>query len=101
MAVATPVSLVISCADGNTELTATKWSSWSATSATGATTFALNLCTPNCAASPMTLFPRSTVRLCAPVATKNGAIFSRIEVTYQRDGKAAKFTTSWTGDTNL
>jgi hypothetical protein len=49
----------------------------------------------------MTLFPRSTVRLCAPVATKNGAIFSRIEVTYQRDGKAAKFTTSWTGDTNL
>jgi hypothetical protein len=45
-AVNEPATFVISCADGNAELTATKWSTWSATSATGVTLFGLNLDPP-------------------------------------------------------
>jgi hypothetical protein len=93
-----PVSFVISCADANTELTATHWSSWSATGATGITTFGMNLCTPYCAASPMTYFPKSTVRLSAPEVTKKGKFFSSLVVDYRLHGKAKTFRFSWRGD---
>ena len=56
-----PRNFVISCADANAALTQTHWSTWSANRATGTTRFALNLCTPYCAASPMSYFPHSTV----------------------------------------
>lgn len=96
--VARPATFVISCADGNSELTATRWSSWSATAAAGTTRFGLNLCNPYCAASKMTFFPDSTVRLSAPKATKHGRLFSKLVVTYQLHGKSETFPFSWSGD---
>jgi hypothetical protein len=96
-----PISFVISCADGNAEITSTKWSSWSATGAAGTTRFAINLCNPYCAASPVSYFPGSTVTLSAPVHTKKGAFFSKMVVTYFLHGKKATFPFSWIGDPAL
>ncbi len=93
-----PTSFVITCADGNASLTATHWSTWSASGAVGTTRFALNLCTPYCAASKMSYFPHSTVRLTRPVATKHGRLYSRLVVHYLLKGKATTFSFSWSGD---
>ncbi len=93
-----PTSFVISCADANSELTATHWSTWNASSATGTTRFALNLCVPYCAASKMSYFPKSTVRLADPVTTKHGRLFSSLVVRYQLKGKSKTFSFSWKGD---
>lgn len=93
-----PATFVISCADANAELTATHWSTWNATSAAGTTRFALNLCVPYCAASKMSYFPKSTVRLTDPVTTKHGRLFSSLVVRYQLKGKSKTFSFSWKGD---
>ena len=97
-AVSRPSSFVISCADGNSSLTKTHWSSWNAKSATGITRFALNLCVPTCAASTMSYFPNSTVRLSAPVTAKHGRLFSKLVVRYNYRGKNDSFSFSWIGD---
>jgi hypothetical protein len=99
--VSRPSSFVISCADANSALSATHWSTWSANSATGSTRFALNLCQPSCAASKMSYFPNSVVRLSAPVSTKHGRLFSRLQVRYLLRGKLTSFSFSWTGDSNF
>jgi hypothetical protein len=96
--VSEPATFVISCADGNAELTATKWSNWSATSATGVTLFGLNLCTPDFAASSITFFPDSKVRLSAPEVTKHGRLYSSMVVRYKLHGKSETFSFSWKGD---
>ena len=96
--VSRPRDFVISCADANAALTETHWSTWSANRATGTTRFALNLCTPYCAASPMSYFPKSTVRLSAPVTTRHGRLFSKLVVRYIYRGKATSFNFSWAGD---
>ena len=93
-----PRNFVISCADANAALTQTHWSTWSAHSATGTTRFALNLCTPYCAASPMSYFPRSSVTVSAPVSTRHGRLFSKLVVHYVYRGKATSFSFSWAGD---
>jgi len=93
-----PATFVISCADANSQLTATHWSTWNATSATGTTRFALNLCVPYCAASKMSYFPKSTVRLTDPVNTKHGRLFSSLVVRYRLKGKWKTFSFSWKGD---
>jgi hypothetical protein len=89
---------VISCANGNSELTATKWSAWSATSALGVTRFAMNLSTPDCAASSITFFPDSKVRLSAPEVTKHGILYSSMVVHHTLHGKSATFKFSWKSD---
>ncbi len=81
-AVVEPSTLTLSCADANSALTATRWSAWDATSARGVTTFAVNLCTPNCASSPLRYFRGASVVLDRPVATPRGERFSRAVVTY-------------------
>jgi hypothetical protein len=83
---------VLSCADGNSEIDKTAWTSWGASSATGTTDFWLNLCTPNCAASSMRSFPHSTVRLSDPTKTKQGLFFGRADVTYALNGARKTFT---------
>ncbi|HEY5265344.1 MAG TPA: hypothetical protein VIJ40_00885 [Acidimicrobiales bacterium] len=93
-----PRSFVITCADANTQLTKTHWSSWTSTGASGTTTFAMNLCTPYCAASPMSYFPNSHVTLSAPVVTKNGKLFSLLTVTYRLHGHAKTYRFTWKGD---
>ena len=90
-----PRSLIVTCADANTSLQATKWSTWGAAGATGTTTFALNLCTPYCAASPVSYFPRSSVSLSAPIATRHGNYFSRLVVHYLQGSTPKVFTFSW------
>ena len=85
-------TVVLSCADGNSELRSTQWRSWTATSATGTTDFGVNLCTPTCVASRMRLFPGSSVELLAVRSTAKGALFSRVVVTYKLDGKRRTFT---------
>lgn len=87
-AVTGPVTLTLSCADANSALTNTHWRSWGPASAAGVTTFAVNLCTPDCAASPIRRFPGATVVLDRPVATSRGARFSRATVTYRSGGAA-------------
>ncbi len=96
--VSRPSNFVISCADANAALTKTRWSTWNARGATGTTRFAINLCTPYCAASPLSYFPKSTVRLSAPIATKQGRLFSKLVVRYTYRGKLTSFSFSWSGD---
>ena len=96
--VSRPSSFVISCADGNSELSATRWKTWTENRATGTTTFGLNLCVPYCAASKISQFKDSTVVLTAPESTKHGKIFSKLVVTYTVKGKAKSFVQSWSGD---
>jgi len=84
--------VVLSCADANSEIRATRWSSWRGTSADGTTTFGLNLCTPTCAQSTLTVFPHSHVRLTGVVETKQGPRFSRAVITYLLHGTTKTFT---------
>jgi hypothetical protein len=94
-----PVSLVITCADANVALTATKWTSWNANEAVGTTRFAMNLCVPYCAASPISYFANARVRLYAPVSTSHGRLFSAMVVHYTLKGHAKVFHFSWRGAT--
>lgn len=96
-AVIKPTTFVISCADGNSGLSATHWRSWASTSAKGTTTFGLNPCTPYCAASPIAYYEGATVTLSAPVSTKHGVLFSKLVVAYKQKGAAKTFTFSWKG----
>jgi len=84
--------VVLSCADANSEIRATHWTSWGRTSAAGVTEFGLNLCTPTCAASKITLFPHSHVRLTGVVRTNKGLRFTRAVVTYVLHGATKVFT---------
>jgi hypothetical protein len=91
-----PRTLVVSCADANTSLQSTRWSTWGAGGASGTTTFAINLCTPYCAASPMSYFPHSAVTLSAPITTRHGTYFSRLEVRYSQGSTRKTFSFAWT-----
>ncbi|HEY5111953.1 MAG TPA: hypothetical protein VII67_06455 [Acidimicrobiales bacterium] len=93
-----PTSFIITCADSNTELTRTHWSTWTSTGARGTTRFAMNLCTPYCAASPMSYFANSKVDLSAPVKTTKGTLFSLMVVHYSLHGQAKTYRFSWKGD---
>jgi hypothetical protein len=84
-------TVVLACADANSELRATHWTSWGRTSAVGTTELGLNLCNPNCASSRMSFFPHSRVRLSAVKQTKLGPLFSRVTVTYVLHGKTRTF----------
>lgn len=90
-----PRTLVVSCADANTILTSTQWTTWNANGATGTTTFGMNLCTPYCAASPISYFPRSSVRLYASATSPHGAFFSELVVRYNVGNKVKTFDFSW------
>jgi hypothetical protein len=85
-------TVVLSCADANSELRSTHWLSWTASSATGRTDFGVNLCTPDCAASRIRFFADSTVRLEDPSSTAKGRLFTRAVITYKLNGKAKTFT---------
>lgn len=94
-----PSKFVISCADGNAMLTKTHWVSWAANGAEGKTDFGLNLCNPYCAASKMSFFASSGVRLSLPVNTpKHGRLFEKMVITYHLKGKTRQFVMSWRGD---
>jgi hypothetical protein len=84
-------TLVLSCADANSELRKTHWTSWGRTSAVGTTELGLNLCNPYCAASKMSFFPRSRVRLSGVKRTKLGLLFTRVTVSYVLHGKTHVF----------
>ena len=96
-----PVTLVIACADANAMLTATHWTTWNARGASGVTRFGLNLCQPYCAASPMSYFAHSEVRLYAPVSTSHGRLFSGLVVRYRLRGATHVYRMSWRGSTAL
>ena len=85
-------TVVLSCADANSELQSTDWISWSARGARGSTDFGLNLCTPDCAASSIRFFPASTVRLLDAKRTAKGLVFTRVVVSYSVNGKQRTFT---------
>jgi hypothetical protein len=93
-----PTNFVITCADANTQLTKTQWTKWTASGARGTTRFAMNLCVPYCAASPMSYFANSKVDLSAPVKTSKGTFFSLMVVHYTQNGKAKTYRFSWKGD---
>jgi hypothetical protein len=85
-------TVVLSCADGNTELKGTHWRSWGAHEAIGSTDFGVNLCTPTCVASRMRFFAASTVTLRDPERTSRGLLFSRAVIAYTLDGHSRTFT---------
>ena len=85
-------TVVLSCADGNTELKATHWRSWGPHAAVGTTDFGVNLCTPTCVASRMRFFPASTVRLSDPKRTSKGLLFTKAAISYTLDGSKRTFT---------
>ncbi|HEX4035437.1 MAG TPA: hypothetical protein VHX66_13420 [Solirubrobacteraceae bacterium] len=85
-------TVVLSCADANSELKSTHWSSWSVSGASGTTDFGLNLCTPDCAASRIRFFADSSVRLLDPKHTAKGLLFTRVVVSYKLNGKQRSFT---------
>jgi len=85
-------TVVLSCADGNTELKGTHWRSWGTHEAIGTTDFGVNLCTPTCVASRMRFFPASTVRLLDPEVTSKGLFFSRAVIIYTLRGHKKSFT---------
>lgn len=85
-------TVVLSCADGNTELKSTHWRSWGAREAVGSTDFGVNLCTPTCVASRMRFFPASTVALSNPKRTSKGLLFTKATITYTLDGSKRTFT---------
>jgi hypothetical protein len=85
-------TVVLSCADGNTELKATHWRSWGTHVAVGSTDFGVNLCTPTCVASRMRFFPASTVRLIDPRRTSKGLLFTEAVITYTLEGSKRTFT---------
>jgi hypothetical protein len=93
-----PANFTITCADGYTLLSATHWTTWTAIRAAGTTTFGENFCTPDCAASKITDFPKSTVVLSAPEKTAHGTLFSRLVVRYVLHGAHKTFSFSWSGD---
>lgn len=84
-------TFVLACADANSELRKTRWSSWGGTSAAGTTDLGLNLCNPNCASSKMSFFPGSRVRLSGAKQTKLGRLFTRVTVSYVLHGKTKVF----------
>lgn len=94
-----PSTLIITCADANTLLTATHWSTWNAKGAAGTTRFGMNLCTPYCAASPITYFPHSTVSLSAPLTSHHATYFSQLVVHYVTGSSRKTFDFSWRGST--
>ena len=79
-------TVVLACADANTEISRTHWHTWRAASATGTTDFGVNLCTPSCVASRIRFFPDSTIRLLGAERTRHGLVFSRAEITYVLGG---------------
>jgi hypothetical protein len=85
-------TVVLSCADANTEISRTHWRTWKGRSATGTTDFGVNLCTPTCVASRMRFFPGSVVRLLGAERTHHGLVFSRAEIGYVLGGKHRTFT---------
>ncbi|HEY1778219.1 MAG TPA: hypothetical protein VGG41_18830 [Solirubrobacteraceae bacterium] len=85
-------TVVLSCADGNSELKATHWRSWGASAAVGSTDFGVNLCTPTCVASRMRFFPASSVRLSDPKRTSKGLLFTKAVITYAFNGSKRTFT---------
>ncbi|MBW4030763.1 MAG: hypothetical protein HIU57_08880 [Acidobacteria bacterium] len=91
-----PRTLIVSCADANTSLESTRWSTWGAGGASGTTTFAINLCTPYCAASPISYFPHSSVALSAPISSRHGTYFSHLVVRYTQGSARKTFSFSWT-----
>jgi peptidoglycan/LPS O-acetylase OafA/YrhL len=96
-----PTSFVINCVDGYIELTKAHWSSWSKDAAAGTTDFAMNVCTPTCAASKMGYFPNSRVRLSKPITTRYGEVFSSLIVRYKLDGKEKTFSFEWKHDATV
>jgi hypothetical protein len=96
-----PRTFIVTCADAYTQLTDTHWTTWTSTSAVGTTTFAMNFCTPYCAASKMSYFPHSTVQFSSPVSTKRGRVFSLLVVHYVSAGHARVFRFSYKGDPSL
>ena len=85
-------NVVLACGDANIEIQSTHWSSWTASAASGTTTLDINLCNPNCAASKMSSFPGSTVRLSGVRQSASGPVFSRATITYRHAGKNATVT---------
>ncbi|MGH9303202.1 MAG: hypothetical protein ACRDZ5_02195 [Acidimicrobiales bacterium] len=94
-AVIEPRSLVISCADHNSELTKIHWARWSTAGAVATALLGLNLCKPNCAASKMSYFPDSRVLVSAPELTSHGRLFSRLTVRYRLHGRQSVLKISW------
>jgi len=75
-----PRSLILACADANTQAVHLVWSSWGTVKATATGTYTWNTCVPDCAAS--TTWDKTTAELTLsdPVKTTTGWLFERLTV---------------------
>ncbi|MGC8465867.1 MAG: hypothetical protein ACP5O0_08040 [Acidimicrobiales bacterium] len=89
-----PKNFIIACADGNTAVQNTHWTTWSESHAVGTTTFVVNLCVPYCAASPLTTIHGAKVELSRPVKHRNATYFTSVDVLYTFKGKVHNYEVS-------
>lgn len=76
-----PKTLILSCADANSQGTHLVWSKWATAGAKATGTFTWNLCTPNCAASKTWGKSTATYTLSRLVhTTKYGWLFEKLTV---------------------
>jgi hypothetical protein len=74
-----PTSIVITCADANTELIRLRWSTFGGPTASGTGDYAYNDCTPDCAAGHVHSYP-VTVVLSSPKRCPDGHTDYRLAV---------------------
>jgi hypothetical protein len=84
-----PASITLACADNGLGIGELAWSAWTATGATGTGRVWANDCTPNCAEGKLHYYPAAITLSRVTATTKDGALFSRVTVTYQTADPAA------------
>ena len=79
-----PVSITLSCGDGNESLIDVSWSSWGGSSASATATYVVNLCDPSCAEGNPAEYPVHVV-VDEPTRRSVGELYSNLTVTFDAD----------------
>lgn len=75
-----PRTLILACADANTQAVHLVWTSWGAIKATATGTYTWNTCVPDCAASNTWDKTTAALTLSDPIKTAEGWLFERLTV---------------------
>lgn len=75
-----PVTLTLSCADGNSRAENLQWSIWNSSEATASGIETWNTCNPDCADSTTWDSTSATFTLTDPVSTSHGLLFEKLTV---------------------
>ncbi len=78
-----PARIGLTCTNDSIGITDLLWSSWTATGATGTGLVWANDCKPSCADGKLSYYQAAVTLSGVKDTTTNGALFSRVNVTYQ------------------